>query len=193
MKKEILNFLDKLEYGTLALCADNVPYSLPINFVTLNGCLYFHGSKKGRKVDAIKANANVSFSAVEAYSIIASYMSSKDGLACPATQFFKSVIVDGKIEIVQEEQEKIDALNALMSKLQSEGGYKDLNNPVYKKSIAATNVFKLTPSSSQLKLKFGQKLNEERFNMIIEHLQSRAGKEEIETIKLMKEYRDVRV
>ena len=189
MQEEIIEFLENLEYGTLALCNDNHPYSLPINFVTLNGCIYFHGSKKGRKVKAIKANANASFSAVKAYSIIASYMSSKDGLACPATQFFKSCIIDGKIEITQESQEKIDALNALMAKLQKEGGYKDLNDPIYKKSIAATNIFKLTPISSNLKLKFGQKLSDERFNMIIEHLEQRATKEDLETVKLMKEHR----
>jgi len=189
MQQEIIEFLESLEYGTLALSIDNLPYSLPINFVTLNGCIYFHGSKKGRKVEAIKANANASFSAVKAYSIIASYMSSKDGLACPATQFFKSCIIDGKIEITQESQEKIDALNALMAKLQKEGGYKDLNDPIYKKSIAATNIFKLTPISSNLKLKFGQKLSDERFNMIIKQLEQRGTQEDLETIKLMKEHR----
>ena len=189
MKQEIIDFLETLEYGTLALSINNIPYSLPINFVILNGVIYFHGSKKGRKVDAIKANTNASFSAVKAYSIIASYMSSKDGLACPATQFFKSAIVDGKIKIVQEEQEKIDALNALMRKLQSEGGFKDLNDPVYKKAINTTNIFKLTPNSSNLKLKFGQKLSDERFNMIIKHLKQRGTQEDLETIKLMKEYR----
>ena len=189
MQQEIIKFLETLEYGTLALSKDNLPYSLPINFVTLNRCIYFHGSKKGRKIDAIKVNTNASFSAVKAYSIIASYMSSKDGLACPTTQFFKSVVIDGKIDIVQEEQEKIDAFNALMSKLQSEGGYKDLNDTVYSKAIAGTNVFKLTPTNSMLKLKFGQKLNDERFNMILEHLEKRGTKEDLETIKLMKEYK----
>ena len=189
MQQEIIEFLETLEYGTLALSIDNLPYSLPINFVTLNGAFYFHGSKKGRKVEAVKANYNASFSAVKAYSIIASYMSSKDGLACPATQFFKSVSIDGKIEIVEKEQVKIDALNALMCKLQSEGCYKDLNDPVYKKAIGATNVLKLTPINSNLKLKFGQKLNEERFNMIIEHLEQRGTKEDIQTIQLMKEHR----
>ena len=189
MQQEDIEFLESLEYGTLALSIDTVPYSLPINFVMLNGFLYFHGSMKGRKVEAVKANANASFSAVKAYSIIASYMSSKDGLACPATQFFKSCLIDGKIEIVQKEQEKIDALNALMTKLQSEGGYKDLNDPAYKKAIAATNVFKLTPSSSNLKVKFGQKLSDERFNMIIEHLEQRGTQEDLETVKLMKEHR----
>jgi len=189
MQQEIIEFLETLEYGTLALCNDNHPYSLPINFVTLNGCIYFHGSKKGRKVEAIKANSNASFSAVKAYSIIASYMSSIDGLACPATQFFKSLIVDGKIEILEDLQEKIDVLNSLMEKLQSEGGYKDLNDPAYKKAIDATNIFKLTPTNAKLKLKFGQKLSDERFNMIIKHLEQRGTQEDLETIKLMKEHR----
>ena len=189
MKEEIMEFLETLECGTLADCQNNLPYSLPINFVTLNGTLYFHSSKKWRKVETLKSNPDASFSAVKAYNTIASYMSSKDDLACPATQFFKSVVINGKIEIVQDLEEKINALNALMSKLQSEGGYIDLNDPAYSKAIAATNIFKLIPIRSNLKLKVGQKLNTERFNMAIEHLEQRGTQEDLETIKLMKEYR----
>lgn len=33
----ISQILENAKYGTLALCANNKPYSLPINFVELNG------------------------------------------------------------------------------------------------------------------------------------------------------------
>jgi nitroimidazol reductase NimA-like FMN-containing flavoprotein (pyridoxamine 5'-phosphate oxidase superfamily) len=42
--------LNNAEYGTLAICDNNKPYSLPINFVKINENIYFHGSKKVEKL-----------------------------------------------------------------------------------------------------------------------------------------------
>ena len=44
-------------------------------------------------IDILKNNQFASFSVVESYSMIQSYFSSNDKLACPATQFFKSIIM----------------------------------------------------------------------------------------------------
>ncbi len=188
MNVAIKEILDVVEYGTLALCSEDKPYSLPINFVEVDGSIYFHGSKKGRKIDTIKANQFASFSAVEPYSIIDSDFSSNSELACPATHFFKSVVVDGKIEIVEEYDEKVLMLSSLMRKLQPKGGYKPLSQEVYKKAINATLIYKLVPDSMSLKLKFGQKLTQERFDMIIKNLEKRGSKKDMETIELIKKY-----
>ncbi len=66
-KEVIKTILAEAQYGTLALCNENKPYSLPINFVEINGEIYFHGAKKGKKLDFIKRNCYASFSVVEAY------------------------------------------------------------------------------------------------------------------------------
>jgi len=63
-KKIIQHALDNAEYGTLALCADNIPYSVPVNFVTLDNAIYFHGAYKGKKMGMIVQNSKVSFSVV---------------------------------------------------------------------------------------------------------------------------------
>ena len=186
----IYEVLDKAQYGTLAICRDDKPYSLPLNFVRIDDNLYFHGSKKGRKIDILKANLFASFSVVEPYSVISSYFSSKENLACPATHFFKSVIIDGKIEFVENYEEKVQAVAALMQKLQKEGKYKPLEDEVYEKMIDATTIYRLNIAKTGAKFKFGQHLNQERFDMILEHLQKRGDKRDIETIKLMKELRN---
>ena len=185
----IHNILDKAEYGTLATCRDNKPYSLPLNFVRIDDCLYFHGSKKGRKIDILKENLFASFSVVEPYSIISSYFSSKENLACPATHFFKSVIIDGKVEFVKNYEEKVQALAALMQKLQKEGKYKPLGDEVYKKMIDATTIYRLNIREISAKFKFGQNLSQERFDMIVEHLATRGDEKDMETMRLMKESR----
>ena len=178
--------LEDVEYGTLALCLDGQPYSVPLNFVHDEGSIYFHGKKGGRKMLAILSNPRVSFSVVKNYSIIPSYFSTTKGLASPATQFFKSAIFEGVAEIIEDRGEKILALSLLMKKLQSEGGYKALDEAVYEKIINATGVIKMRIDQQELKLKFGQKLSQERFDMVIKNLEKRQVGMDIETVKMMK-------
>ena len=185
--KNIINkVLDKAEYGTLAICHNNKPYSLPINFVRVDNSIYFHGSKKGKKIDILKENSLASFSVVEAFSMIQSYFSSNDNLACPATQFFKSIMIDGKITFVENYEEKALALQKLMEKLQPEGKYKPLKDDEYQKAINATAIFRLDIDDIRAKFKFGQHLNKNRFDMIIRHLEDRGSKVDLATIELMK-------
>ncbi len=189
-KKIIYTLLDEVEFGTLALSQAEKPYSLPINFVRIDDVIYFHGAKSGKKVSILKQNKKASFSVVKPYSLIPSYFSSNDGLACPATHFFKSVIVDGEIEFVENNHEKILALSALMKKLQSEGGYISLSEDIYQKAIDATMVFKLKILDLRAKYKFGQHLKQERFDMIIEHLKKRDSSLDRATIRTMHSLKD---
>jgi len=188
--KQIFEMTDPLQieavlqtesYGTLALCHDDKPYSLPLNFVYHNGMFYFHGAKSGRKIRMLQANPAASFSVTQAHALIPSFFSSDEQLACPATHFFKSVIAEGEVSFVEDYDEKVAALTALMQKLQPEGGYKPLHEEAYRKMIDATCVWKLVPDQMRGKWKFGQHLPKERFEKIIKHLQSRGEKVDIET------------
>ena len=191
-KETIDGLLASASYGTLAICADDKPYSLPINFVQIGEDIYFHGSKSGRKMDILKENRAASFSVVESHAIIQSYFSSTDELACPATHFFKSIMIDGEIEFVEAYDEKVQALTALMQKLQPEGKYKPLSQEAYKKAINATTIYKLIPEMTRAKYKFGQHLSEERFEMVLSHLEQRANEMDEETAIMMKTLRSER-
>jgi len=181
----ITAILKKVEYGSLALCKENRPYCVPINYVYQDGAFYFHGAKKGKKMEFIEANAFASLSVVEPFSLIPSYFSSSENLACPATHFFRSVTIDGEIEIVSDYNEKVTALQALMEKLQPEGKHKHLSDEAYKNMIDATTVFKLIPNEIRGKIKLGQHLPKQRFDMIVEHLKERGSKLDKLTIKEM--------
>lgn len=186
----ISEILSSVEFGTLALCKDNKPYSVPLNFVEYDADIYFHGAKKGKKISIINENANASFSVVEDYSLLPSYFSSDKGDACPATHLFKSVIIDGKIKILEDYNEKVIALEMLMQKLQKEGKYIPLNEEMYKKALNATCVYKLEAKSTSAKFKFGQKFNEERFKRVSEHLKKRGTKKDLETLRLMEFFKN---
>ena len=86
-----------------------------------------------------------------------------------------SVHVVGRIEIVDDVAKKADVLNALMQKLQPEGGYEPLeaSHPMYKKALENIGICRLHPTSLSCKLKAGQNLNEERKALLIEKLSER--------------------
>jgi len=186
--KIIEALLSDVEYATLALCANDKPYAFAVNFVKVEDAIYFHGAQKGKKVELLQQNPYASMSVVKPYSIIPSYFSTTDALACPATQFFASLVIDGAIVFVQDYEEKVQALEALMQKLQSEGKYTPLDDKVYEKIVHATCVYKLISLNISAKLKFGQNLSKERFEMIVEHLQKRATPQDRKTLEMMQSY-----
>lgn len=50
---------------TLSINGDEgYPYGLPLNYVYLDGCIYMHTADQGYKIDALKANNKVCFSAI---------------------------------------------------------------------------------------------------------------------------------
>jgi nitroimidazol reductase NimA-like FMN-containing flavoprotein (pyridoxamine 5'-phosphate oxidase superfamily) len=188
--KTIINHvLDSVEYGTLAVCIEDKPYAVPLNFVCIGESIYFHGALSNKKMKILLHNPKASFSVVENYALIDSNFSTIEGLACPATQFFKSVSIDGVVEIVESREEKSTMLEALMKKLQPKGGYKPFDDKVYDIALKNTAVYKLVSSHMTCKFKFGQHLNDERFEMIIGHLKERNTQIDRETIQMMKAQR----
>jgi len=190
-KSIIYETLDQAEYGTLALSVDDVPYAVPLNFVRIEESIYFHGALKNRKMKMLAQNQKASFSVVENHSLVDSDFSSAEGLACPATQFFKSVSMDGQVELVQSREEKVIMFEALMKKLQPKGGYKPFSDEAYDKALNATAVYKLVVDNMSCKFKFGQHLNQERFEMVVKHLEERGTKVDLHTVKMMREQRRI--
>jgi nitroimidazol reductase NimA-like FMN-containing flavoprotein (pyridoxamine 5'-phosphate oxidase superfamily) len=190
-KSLIYEVLDKAEYGTLALSIENNPYAVPLNFVRIDDEIYFHGALSNKKMKILAQNPYASFSVVENYALIDSDFSTTEGLACPATQFFKSVSMDGVVEMVESREEKEKMFEALMQKLQPKGGYKPFEDKVYDKVLKATAVYKLLPSTLSCKFKFGQHLSDERFEMIVENLKKRATPIDMVTVELMNVHRGV--
>lgn len=188
----INQILDSTEYGTLALCADNQPYAVPVNFVRIADDIYFHGALNNKKMKMLRTNPAVSFSVTQAHSIIASFMSSTDGLACPATQFFQSISIDGIATIIDDREQKAEIFEAMMQKLQPEGGYEPFDSGLYDKALKATAVIKISPSSTEGKYKFGQHLTQERYQMILEHLAERNTPADKLTIELMQTSRSIK-
>ena len=53
-----LALIEAKEYAVLSLVdPDGRAYGVPLDYVRKEDCLYFHGAKEGRKVEAMKVNS----------------------------------------------------------------------------------------------------------------------------------------
>ncbi len=188
-EKSINEVLGICEYGTLSLISNNKPYCVALNFVYFEGSIYFHGSNEGKKIDTIKENPNGAFLVVQPYSTIPSHFFDTIA-ACPATQFFASVFLEGTLSFVENGDRKALVLNALMQKLQKEGGYEEIvyDKAMYTKMIDKVTVIQLKPQNISCKIKVGQNLNDEKREKLLEKLENRASKVDKQTVKQMKFY-----
>ncbi len=187
---EIEAFLHEIGYGFLGtLSEEGWPLVIPLNFVYYQEAVYFHGSKLGEKMRSLAADNRVSFSVAREFSQIPSYWSDPK-FACPATLFFKSVLIRGRAELLTDLTEKAEALTAFMEKLQPEGGYEQISplDPGYAKHLLGTAVVKIAITDISAKFKFGQNLKEERMQRLIGELQERGEPLDEETISLMQRY-----
>jgi hypothetical protein len=87
--------------GTLVMCADNVPYAVPINHAFVGGRFLFHCAVRGRKLDLIRQNPNVCY-------VIAKYHATpgQPPPDCRCHGPWESVIAYGTARIVHEPVEK---------------------------------------------------------------------------------------
>lgn len=99
---------------------DGYPRIKPLNFVYLNGKIYFHSAKEGEKIDDIVRDSRVAFEIDEPIG----YVKSNDN-PCSAKYLYRSLMMRGKAAIVTDEKESLLALRSLMEKYQPEGGYRD--------------------------------------------------------------------
>lgn len=189
-QQEIDAFLKEMSFGYLGTIGqDGWPHMTPLNYTYVNGSIYFHGSRRGEKMEEIVQSKQVSFAVAKEFAIIPSYFTDPRQ-ACPATAFFKSVHIRGVAEPVEELEEKALALSGLMEKLQPEGGYAPITpaDPKYAGELKAVSVVRITINELTAKFKFGQNLNEERRGKVLEGLAERGRPEDVETMEMMKKY-----
>lgn len=122
---ESREILERRTCGILAVSGDNdYPYAVPLSFVydPEKSSLYFHCAKSGHKLDAVKRNCKASFCVIGQDKIVPEEY----------TSYFKSVIVFGKIRILEAETEKRPAIEKLAQKYAPAHGETDRQNAINK-------------------------------------------------------------
>jgi nitroimidazol reductase NimA-like FMN-containing flavoprotein (pyridoxamine 5'-phosphate oxidase superfamily) len=84
------------------------PYILPFNYGYRDNCIYIHCANKGKKIDLIRQNNSVCIE-VEQYANIEKFEK-----ACKWTTTYRSLVGYGKVEIIQDEEQKREGLDVIM-------------------------------------------------------------------------------
>lgn len=142
--EEIQDIMRHAQICRMAMTQGSIPYLIPLNFVVEGDCLYFHSATKGKKIDILNENNNVCFEMEINAQIIAGET------PCAWGMKYASVIGYGRAFFVNDQAEKIKALNLLMEKYAGRGNYTYPENIVRKTMIVGVKIDKLTGKKSQL-------------------------------------------
>ena len=108
---EIREVLSKAEVGCLAtLNPDGSPYATPLNFVEMDSKIYFHGPASGRKIENIRSDPRVSFSAA----LTDPYRHGP--VPCDTTALFRSVVAQGEARLSDDKILAAKVLSAFSRK-----------------------------------------------------------------------------
>ena len=134
--QECIDILSDEKRGVLAVLGDDgYPYALPINhyYNPEDGKIYFHSGRKGHKIDAMRRDGRVSFTVMDSGT-------PSDTLGWALG--FRSVIVFGRIEFIEDRDAIYDIARKLSRKFTQDEKYIERE---IARSGPATLMFALVP------------------------------------------------
>lgn len=132
-QEENLEILQKTRTGVLALAdAKGNPYSLPMNFIYLDGKLIFHCANEGYKLELIRENPKASFCVMEKNELVLEEY----------TTYFRSVLVFGSMTILEDDEKRIQAMRAFTQKLRP--GFEDEMEAIIERNKNAFVILEMT-------------------------------------------------
>lgn len=124
MKSRILSFEPELEkiIRKCRFCSMGMvdqkgrPYVLHMNFGFRNNVVYLHAAPEGRKIDILKNNPEVCLT----FSTDHLLRWQNIEVACSYSMKYRSVMIFGKVEFIEDMKEKEEALNVIMNQYTDE-------------------------------------------------------------------------
>ena len=182
-KTKIIKFLNEEDTGRISSIDEHgFPQIIPMNFVFLNDSVYMHSHIRGEKIENIKRNSKVGFEVDRNLEFLPSYFSDPEDASLADTLYI-SVVIKGEGLLVENNEEKVLALNGLMKKYQPEGRYKPMDKDM--DVLDATAVIKIIPEEMNGKYKIGQNMSKEEKIDLANKIKDRNSKTSRETLAIM--------
>lgn len=111
-REDVERFLEDAAVGRLAMCHGSEPYVVPMlfHYDRSAGEVLMHCAKRGRKIDAMRANPSVCFEVDEMKGVV------NADAPCEFDLLYRSVIVTGKVALLDDPESKAEALNKIFAK-----------------------------------------------------------------------------
>ncbi len=146
---------------------DGYPYVTPLNFVSLEGNIYFHCAPKGEKLDNLRRDARVCFEVDVPLSYLDIGLDPSRPI-CNLHQYYHCVIIRGTAAVVEDGVLKLAALNALIRKHEKTEKFNPVTDDM--SAYKACEVIEVKPVSVSAKSDLGQNVPEENRKAIAQYL-----------------------
>jgi uncharacterized protein len=107
-KEEVIKKCDCCYVGMVD--EQNLPYVVPFNFGYRDKYIYLHSAPEGKKINILRKNNRVCI----AFSTDHQMYHQHESMACSYSMFYKSVICYGKVEFIDNFEQKVEAMNIIM-------------------------------------------------------------------------------
>jgi hypothetical protein len=102
--------LERMTVGRLGVATSDGPYVVAVNYLYLEGAIYFHSAREGRKIEALQADPRVCFLVDD---VGPQVLFEQD---CGISQIYESVACFGRAEFVENPAEKRRILESMVQK-----------------------------------------------------------------------------
>lgn len=110
---ELERIIQRCEVCYVGMADSNAqPYVLPFNFAFADNVVYLHSAQEGTKMDILRAHPGVCI----AFSTDHQLRHSHEEVACSYGMKYRSVLVHGSVEFIDDFEEKQRVLNLIMKK-----------------------------------------------------------------------------
>lgn len=183
-KDKIAEFLRTERIGRISTIDENgFSFIAPMNYVYFRNAIYIHGFPRGEKYSNIERNPKCGFEIDRELAFLPSYFFEPPTDASLTDTLYISVVIKGMAETVTDAAEKAAALNALMEKSQTEGGYEKLQPDMA--TVRGVRLLKIIPQSMTGKYKLGRYWDEKDKIRIATRLAERAVRMPRRTLELL--------
>lgn len=127
-RQQIEEILNKAEIIRLAMVDNGLPYIVAMNFAYVDGFIYMHSAKEGRKIDILMKENTIAFQTDTGAELV---MKEE---ACSCGMRYMSVFGTGKAVLIDEKEEKTRALDAIMNKHTGRTGF-EYSEKVFERTL----------------------------------------------------------
>lgn len=173
------------QFHVASVLPDGTPMLKTLHGVVDDGWLCFHSAPKGEKTSMV--GQPVVAGVEEVVARIPSYF--LDPLrACPATTLYRSVQVHGVMQAIDDAARKARVLEALMRKLQPQGGYTSIEaeHPLYKAAVRGLLVGGVALTAVEGKAKLAQNRSLTERTRLLEQLWQRGAPGDARAIEFIR-------
>ncbi len=115
-KREMQDIITKSQVCWLAMAdAEGSPYVVPMNFGFDGDYVYLHGAQFGRKMNILKKHPRVAVN----FSVDHQLRYQSEHVACSYSMKYRSVLVEGEVEFIDNRDEKVKSLHIIMAQYSS--------------------------------------------------------------------------